>query len=113
MWMIQAYSNLGLHPKLEKNMTKLPNNVQLRILTHEKMQEKTLLTLQNLKLDQCKLQEAIFPNQPTKQPNPQNSSFWMATTLPLMTFNPVEAPFRNEKTYPCQWPALFLLIAAI
>jgi len=38
MWMIQAYSNLGLHPKLKKKHDKLPNNVQLRI--HEKMQEK-------------------------------------------------------------------------
>lgn len=66
MWMIQAYSNLELHPKLEKKHDKLPNNVQLRILTHEKMQEqKHYSPCKNLKLDQCKLQEAIFPNQPT------------------------------------------------
>ena len=79
MWMIQAYSNLGLHPKLEKKHDKLPNNLQLRIVTHEKMQEKNTTHLAKISSwindDQCKLQEAIFPNQPTNQPSPQNSRF--------------------------------------
>ena len=63
--------------------------------TRENARKKHYSPCKNLKLDQCKLQVAIFPNQPTNQPNPQNSSFWMATTLPLMTFNPAKSTFQK------------------